>query len=144
VTSTSRPGRTEAIFARDAQALAGEEQEDLAGARGFADAFGERLAFLAREQAPELVLAREDLVADLLQRIVALLDAAARPRRQRGARGGDGARGVVRARARERANDVAGVRRIDALGGVGAADPVAGDVVGMRFHDEGVLVSIGA
>ena len=41
VISTPMPGRTEGKnFARQAQAFAGEELEDLAGAGGLADAFG--------------------------------------------------------------------------------------------------------
>jgi len=58
----------------ETHAFRGEEQEDLPGANGLADAFGERLAFLAREQAAKVVLASENLVADLLQDVVPLLD----------------------------------------------------------------------
>ena len=38
------------LLAREAQHFAGEELEDVPGARRFADAFGQRLAFLARQQ----------------------------------------------------------------------------------------------
>ena len=51
VISTSTPGRTDGSFSPpDAQRLAGEELEDLAGARRLADAFGQGLALLARQQ----------------------------------------------------------------------------------------------
>ena len=51
VTSTSTPGRTDGeLLAGQAQHLAGEELEDVAGARRLADALGQRLAFLARQQ----------------------------------------------------------------------------------------------
>ncbi len=81
VISTSTPGRTDGSFlAGEAQRLAGEELEDVAGAHRLADAFGQRLAFLAREEPPELVLAREDLVAGAIEDVRALLDVAAAPR----------------------------------------------------------------
>ena len=73
-----------------AQRFAREELEDVAGARGFADAFGLGLAFLAREQGAQLFLAREDLVADLVEDVGALLDAAERPLGERAARRRDG------------------------------------------------------
>src|SRR4029078_9191376 len=61
------------LLAAQPHAFGGEEQEDLAGAYGLAYAFGECLAFLAREQPAELVLASEDLVADSLQYVVTLM-----------------------------------------------------------------------
>ena len=90
VTSTSMPGRTlGSDLAGEPQRLAGEEVEDLPGAHRLADAFGQRLALLARQQPAELVLAREDLVGGLLQDVVALLDAGARPGREGGLGRGD-------------------------------------------------------
>ena len=86
------------LLAGQAQALAGEEQEDLPGAHDLADALGQGLAFLARQQAAELVLAREDLVADALQDVVALLDRGARPGREGRLRGRDRALGIGGAR----------------------------------------------
>ena len=54
-------------LAGEAQALAGEELEDLRGAHGLADALGEGLALLAGEQPAELVLAGEDLGGRLVR-----------------------------------------------------------------------------
>src|SRR6185312_10624163 len=71
----ARPHRRD-LLAGDPQAFAGEEQEDLARSDRLANRLGERLALFAREQPPELVLARKDLVADALQDVVPLLDAA--------------------------------------------------------------------
>ena len=69
----SMPGRTPGThLAGEPQRLAGEEIEDLRGADRLADAFGERLAFLAGQQPAELLLAGEDLVGGLLQDLVAL------------------------------------------------------------------------
>ena len=75
VTSTSTPGRTDGSFSpASAQRFAGEELEDLPGAHHLADALGQRLALLARQQPPELVLAREDLGAGAVEDVRALLD----------------------------------------------------------------------
>ena len=80
VISTSMPGRTDGTSSPCARMrFAREELEDVAGARGFADALGPGLAFLAREQGAELFLAREDLVADLVEDVGALLHAGERP-----------------------------------------------------------------
>jgi hypothetical protein len=66
VISTPTPGRTEGTTSpRQAQAFAGEELEDLAGAGGLADAFGQGLAFFARQQVPSSFLAGEDFGAGL-------------------------------------------------------------------------------
>ena len=54
-------------FARQPQRLAGEEIEDLGGPHGLANALDQRLAFLARQIAAQLVLASHDLVRCLLQ-----------------------------------------------------------------------------
>ena len=84
VTSTSMPGRTESIFSPpDAQRFAGEELEDRPGARGLADAVGERLALLAREQPAELVLARQNLGARAVEHVEPLLRRRPRPLRER-------------------------------------------------------------
>ena len=103
------PGRTESSFSpREAQRLAGEELEDGAGARRLADAVGERLALLARQQPAELVLAREDLGAGAVEDVESLLRRRARPLRERRARRRDRVRrasAVVAAR--ELADDVA-------------------------------------
>src|SRR5207244_10270655 len=49
------------LFADQPQRLAGEERKDLASAPDLADAFRQRLAFLAGEQVAKLFLAGEDL-----------------------------------------------------------------------------------
>jgi hypothetical protein len=53
------------------------------GARDLADALGQRLAFLAREQVAELGLPREDLAADEVERVEALLRRRGGPLRER-------------------------------------------------------------
>src|SRR5204863_6371047 len=55
-------------FARNAQRLAGEELEDVAGAHHLADRLRQRLAFLAREEIAELGLAAQYLGADRIER----------------------------------------------------------------------------
>ena len=100
-------------LAGEPQAFAGEEIEDLPGAHRLADAVGERLAFLAREQPPDLLAAVEDLVRSRLEDVVALLDAGARPGRERRLGRGDRLFGVAGAGPRVVADDVVGVRRID-------------------------------
>ena len=104
VTSTSMPGRAESIFSPVTRTrFAGEELEDRAGARGLADAVGQRLALLAREQPAELVLARQDFGAGAVEDVEPLLRRRPRPLRERGARRGDGVVEIGRAsRARTR------------------------------------------
>ena len=58
--------------------LPGEEGENLSSADNLADALRQRLALLARQQTSELVLARQNLVGDLLQRLITLLRRRAR------------------------------------------------------------------
>ena len=136
VSSTSMPGRVgRQLLAGKPQRLAGEEVEDLRGAQHFADRLGQRLALFARQQPSELVLARDDLVGDLLQDVVALLDAGARPCRKRRAGSGDRLLGLLARGARIAADDVAGVGRIDVVAGVGAVDPAAGDEILMHGHE---------
>jgi hypothetical protein len=77
-----------------AQRLARKKLEDVTGPRRFADPLRERLSFLSREQAPQLLSAREDLATDAIEGIGAYLDSALRP---------SGGRGIG---GRVRANDV--------------------------------------
>ncbi len=65
------------------QRFAGKEIEDLSGADRLADAFGERLAFFARQKTAQLFLAGQDFIRRLAQDGVALEDAGARPGRKR-------------------------------------------------------------
>ena len=116
-------------LAIQAQALAGEEGEDLAGAGGLADAFRQGLAFLARQQAAELVLAGEDLVGGLLQDFVALLRGGAAPGREGSLGGGDRIVQVLNGALRILADDVVGVGRVDVARGVLRAGPFTGDQV---------------
>ncbi len=60
-------------FAVGAQGLAGEIFEDVAGAGHFADAFGQGLAFLARQKRAEFGLAGEDFRAGVIEHVEALL-----------------------------------------------------------------------
>ena len=129
VISTSTPGARRQLLAGQAQAFAGEELEDLAGARDLADALGQGLALLAGQQAAELVLAGDDLVADALEDVVALLDRRARPGREGVMRRRDRALGIGGRGAGELAHHVVGVRRIDVRRGLRRRDPFAGDEV---------------
>ena len=114
---------------RAAQYLAGKEFEHVAGPRHFANTFGERLAFLAREQLPEFVLARDDLVAHLVEQVGPGLHAEVRPCREGRAGGLHCPLGLHLVGLRVLGDDVAGVGGIDVLGHGGAGDPLAGDVV---------------
>ena len=89
---TSTPTRADRLqrLASLAQALAGEELEDIAGTGDFADGFRQSLALLAGQQRAELFAAGEDFQADLFQRIGARTDAEAGPGREGAAGGGDG------------------------------------------------------
>ena len=84
------------LLARHAQRLAGEERKDLARARDFADAFRQGLAFLARKQTTELVLARQNFDRDLVEHVVPRLRRRARPGRKRRLGGGDRGSGLRR------------------------------------------------
>jgi hypothetical protein len=55
------------FFPGEAQRLAGKNLKMFPARACFADPFGQRLAFLAGEEPPELVLAREDLVAGAIE-----------------------------------------------------------------------------
>ena len=134
VTSTLTPGRTEATASPgEAQGLAREEAEDLPRPAGLGDALGQRLALLARQEAAQLVLARQDFGADPVERVGADLRA----------RHGPG--GEARCRRRDRllglrlvgigvlADDVGGVRRVDVARHGGPADPLAADQVAMQL-----------
>ena len=84
VTSTSMPGRTDAIFSPP-QRLASEELEDGARPGGLADAVRERFALLARQQAAQLVLPRQNLAAGSVEDVEALLRCRLRPPANAGA-----------------------------------------------------------
>src|SRR6185436_9643744 len=104
--------------------------EDTPGARDFTDAFRERLAFLARQQPAELLLASEDRRADTIEDVAAHLGAGIGPRGVCRLRGGDS--GVDRAAIviRRARDDVTGIGRIQALEGALARGPLAVDVMG--------------
>ena len=120
------------LLAREAQRFAGEELEDVPGPRRLADAFGQRLAFLARQEPAELVLAREDFGADAIEEVRSLLDRARRPRRSGRFGGGDRRARLRGIGLRVFADHVADVRRI-AIGRCrSAGDPFAGDEVAVK------------
>ena len=102
----ARPRRVD-LLAAEPHRFAGEELEDRAGAAGLADAVGERLALLAREQSSELLLAREDLGAGAIEDVEPFLRCRARPLRECRPRGGDGLIDFDAVAARELADDVA-------------------------------------
>ena len=118
-----------ALLADQAQRFAGEECKDLAGTGDLADALGERLAFLAGEQAAELFLAGEDFEGNLVQRVVAHLRRRLRP----GGEGGLGCRnrllGLRLVGLGVLADEIVGVGGVDVLGDAGAVDPFAADEV---------------
>ncbi len=135
VISTSTPGpHGRELLARDADDLAREEPEDLPGARRLADALRQRLAFLARQQRAEFVLAREDLGSDPVEDVRALLDGAGRPRAERLLRGRDRGPRLRDVGLRVLADDVARVRRIAVDGDARARQPLAADVVPEEFR----------
>src|SRR5690606_35565367 len=76
----ARPYRGHGV-AFDAQRLAGEELEDLTGSGDFGNPFGQGLALFARQQRSQFVLAGQQLGADGVQCIEALLGRAERPGR---------------------------------------------------------------
>ena len=123
-------------FAGQAQRFAGEEIEDLPCPHRLADAFGKRLALLARKQAAELLAPLQNLVAGRLEDVVALLDARARPRREGRLGGGNGALGVVGAAAGIVADDLVGVGRVDVGNGL-AVHPVPIDIVAVQIVHDG-------
>src|SRR5690606_22565552 len=121
----ARAHRSQRI-AFDAQRFTGEELEYLARAGHLADAFGQRLAFFARQQFAQFVLARQQFGADHVQSVEALLRRAERP-------GGPGGLGrlerhvdVGGAGAHIFAHHVGEVGRIDVLLNVVASGPLSG------------------
>ena len=138
VISTSTPGRTEAIFSPARRRHSPAKNRKICPARAASPMpSGKRLAFLAREQAAELLLAGEDLVADLASgcRGAPAASSATRPGtppsppRWRARRRRASARG-------ELADHVVGVRRVDVGRRVGGRDPFAGDeVLCVNGHD---------
>jgi hypothetical protein len=127
-------------LAREAQAFAGEELEDVAGAGGFADAFGAGLAFFARKQGTEFFLAGEDFAADLVERIGACLDAAGGPGREGGGGSSHGivdVRGITLRVLAQHVGQVAGVE----VGAVACAGtPFAANQVVEVLHECSLLL----
>ncbi len=121
-------------FARQPQAFAREELEDLAGARGLADAFGLGLAFFASEQRAEFFLARKNLGADLVERIGAGLDAAGGPGREGGGSGCHSGFDMRSVALRVLGDGVAEVRRVQVRAVAAALGPLAADEVVVLLH----------
>src|SRR6185503_2336676 len=71
------------------QRLTRHELEDARGAHDFTLALGEGLAFLARQQAAEVVGARHDQRPGLVEQVGAYFGAGIRPAREGRFRGGD-------------------------------------------------------
>ena len=116
------------------QHFAGEELEDVPGTDGLAHALGQRLPFFAREQPADLVLARENIRADLVEDVGAILDATGRPR---GKCGLCRSNRVLRLRGIGHgvlADDVAQIGRIAIGRPRRRHDPLAVDVVGELFE----------
>ena len=116
-------------LAIEAQGLASEEGKDLPGPGGLANALGERLAFLAAQNAPQFVLARHHLVGGALEDVMPLLRIAARPGGKGGFRGGNRVVHISGAAARKLADHVMGVRGVDVRQHPCGADALASDEV---------------
>jgi hypothetical protein len=114
--------------------------KDLRGASDLADSLGKRLAFLASEQQAELVLSRQNFVADLLENVVALLDAGLRPSGECSAGSGNRVFGFVARCARIGADHLVGIGRIAIFGCVGALHPATGYEILMHCHATGSLL----
>ena len=130
------------LLAGHADDLAREEPEDLARARRLADALRQRLAFLARQQGAQLVLARQDLGARLVEDVCALLNPPGRPRRKRLLRRRDRVLRLREVGLRVFADHVARIRGIAIDGDRRAGDPFAADVVPELFGHFEVLFAI--
>ena len=136
VSSTSMPGRVEGSFSPASRSVSPEKKSKICAARSTSPtASGSVLPSSRASSLPSSSLRVDDLVRDLLQDVMALLDAGARPCRERRASGCDGLFGLLARGARITADDVAGVGGIDVLGDVGAVDPAAGDEVLMDSHE---------
>ena len=122
------------FFARHAQRFAGEERENLPRAHRFADAFRQRLALFACEQMADFLFARQNLVGDLLQGLVALLRRRTRPRGRCRFRRFDRGFGIGFCGARIFTDDVLGVGRIDIGGGAAGFRPMSADEILMDRH----------
>ena len=130
VTSMSTFGpHAREFLARNPQRFASEEVEDLAGPGRLADPFRQRLALLAREQAPELLAAGEDLGRNLEQDVVALLRRGARPGGKGRMRGLDRGAGLGGVGLGVFADEVVGVRGVDVAGDGRSVDPFSGNEV---------------
>ncbi|MNF66278.1 hypothetical protein D3C84_480650 [compost metagenome] len=116
-------------FAGLAQAFAGVELEDIAGAAHFADGLGQGLAFFPGQQRTELFAAGEDFAADLVQRVAARLDTGSRPGRKRGAGGGNGLIDLSGVGLGILADHIGQVGRIDIARIAGSGEPLAADIV---------------
>src|SRR5205085_4985404 len=99
------------------------------GADNLADALRQGLALLARQQSAKLVLARQDLVGNLLQRVVALLRRRARIGWEGRLGGSDGSLGLRWLRAGVLRDHLACVRRIDVRRRRPGRGPATADVI---------------
>ena len=116
-------------LAGQAQTFTGKKRKNLACTAGFADAFGQGLAFFACQQAAQLVLAGENFIGCLFQNLVAFLRSGARPGRECRLGGGNGFVGLCARCAGIMSDHIRGVGRVDVLVDAGAVDPLAADMV---------------
>ncbi len=121
-------------LACEAQRLAREELEDLPGATGLADAVGERLALLARQQLAELLAPLQDFVAGRVEQIEALLRGASRPGGKSLLGGADRAFRGRPVGAGKGADHVLDVGRVDVGGALAALDPLTPDQMRLQCH----------
>src|SRR5262249_29542612 len=104
------------------------------------NAVGEGLALLARQELADLLASVENLVGGCLEDVVALLDAGARPRRERRLGRHDRFARIIGAGAGIVSDDVGCIRVMHSGLGV-ATDPFAGDIVAVQLVEPHVCKS---
>ncbi|MNS58254.1 hypothetical protein D3C72_911690 [compost metagenome] len=117
------------VVAGQAQALAGEELEDIAGAGHFADGFRQGLALFPGQQGAEFFATGEDFSTDFVQGIVTRLNAGSGPGRERGTGGVDGGVDLSQISLGVVADGVAQFGRVDVGRIIATGNPFAVDVV---------------
>ena len=125
------------LLAGHTQAFPGEERKDLSCARGLANALGQGLALLARQQPTEFILTRQNFVRGLLQYVVTELRRRARPCRECRPGRGDSSVGLGAGAAHGFADYIIGIRRIDVGRTCAIGNPFSVDQI--IKHQHGVV-----
>ena len=135
VTSTWMPGRTESTRSPVIRSASPAKNLKICPARTTSPCpSGRVLPFLARQQPAQLLLARQDLGADLVQRVEPDLRRARPPAREGGTRARDRVLGLLPVGVAVLADHVVDVGRVDVPARAGPLDPLAGDEVLVQ-HD---------